>query len=183
MLSVVNLLANKLFIVGADECGWGAVAGPLVVCGVKAPKDWSIPGLNDSKKFKVAENREAMCYKLFKLIDNGIITCHIAERTNDIIDKNGPYPTLKDCYVEIFHTLYCKDSLIIADGNMKFDGLGVDHYDKVSEPKADGKYPAVMAASIIGKTYRDHLMTILHDKIRYMIGKRIKAIQDQNIWR
>ena len=38
------------WIIGADECGYGSLAGNLCVCGVKAPKDWTYPGLKDSKQ-------------------------------------------------------------------------------------------------------------------------------------
>jgi ribonuclease HII len=58
--------------------------------------------------------------------------------------------------------LYQDDSRIIIDGILKFDNLGVDAYDKVSVIKADAKFPAVMAASIIAKTYRDDKMHKLH---------------------
>ena len=127
------------------------------------PKDWTLDGLNDSKKLS-PKRREAMNEKLQKLIYDKVITFHIVERDNITIDKDGVYPTLKSCYVEIFHKLYTPESLIIIDGNLKFDNLGVDDYDLHSEPKADGKYSAVMAASIIGKTYRDNQMKLLHDK-------------------
>ena len=32
----------KPFIIGCDEVGYGCLAGPLVVVGVRAPKDWAI---------------------------------------------------------------------------------------------------------------------------------------------
>ncbi len=159
---IADLLIDKTHIIGADECGYGAIACSLVVCGVRAPKDWALDGLNDSKKLS-AKKREAMRQKLLKLIEDNVITYHIAERDNITIDKFGVYPVLKECYVEIFHKLWVPKSLIIIDGNLKFDNLGVDDYDLYSEPKADGTYPAVMAASILGKTYRDEKMISLHN--------------------
>ena len=156
-MDINALLANQQYIIGADETGWGAGSCELVVCGVKAPPDWRIPGLNDSKKL-TSKRRYIMRDILFDLLDRNVITCHLAERSNFIIDKLGPYPALKDAYVEVFHALYSSDSLIVADGTMKFNKLGVDDYEIVSVPKADGTYPAVMAASILAKTYRDDLM-------------------------
>jgi ribonuclease HII len=154
-------MQNKLFIVGCDEVGYGCLAGPLVVCGVRAPKDWSLEGLNDSKKLS-AKKREVMRQKLFPLIENKIISFHLAERSNVEIDKVGVAVALKQAYVECFHALYEEESLIISDGILKFDNLGVDAYDKVSMVKADTKIPAVMAASILAKTYRDSKMQAMH---------------------
>lgn len=161
VLDYLNL-PIKPFIIGVDEVGWGCLAGPLVVCGVKSPKDWNLEGLNDSKKLS-EKRRVTMTGKLNELIEKSEIQFHIAERSNVQIDKMSAGPALKDAYVEIFHKLYDPECLIITDGNTKFDNLGVDAYDKVSLIKADGKVPAVMAASIIAKTYRDGMMKILHE--------------------
>jgi len=156
-----SLLIGKTHIVGCDECGYGPLAGPLVVCGVRASKDWSLAGLNDSKKLS-EKRRLVMGDKLSDLISKNEITFWLAERSNVQIDKTGVAFALKDAYVEVFHKLYQEDSLIISDGILKFDNLGVDVYDKVSIIKADTKVPAVMAASIIAKNYRDGKMKIFH---------------------
>jgi ribonuclease HII len=156
-----DLLINKQYVVGADECGYGALCGPLVVCAVRAPKDWCIPGLNDSKKLS-SKQRQVMSGQLETLIAKGEISWALAERSSIVIDKMGVAAALKDAYVEVFHQLYQADSLIISDGILKFDGLGVETYDKISIVKADTKIPQVMAASILGKYYRDSKMKILH---------------------
>jgi ribonuclease HII len=154
-------MTQKTFIVGADEVGYGSLAGPLVVVGVRAPLDWQLEGLNDSKKL-TEKRREAMRTKLNELIENGTITWHLAERSNVQIDKWGVAVALKDAYVECFHKLYQDDSRIITDGILKFDGFGVDAYDKMSLIKADAQVPHCMAASILAKTYRDGQMKKLY---------------------
>lgn len=154
-------MIDKPMTIGCDEVGYGCLAGPLVVVGVRAPQCWTLEGLNDSKKLS-AKKREVMRGKLAQLIEDKIITWHLAERTNNVIDKFGVGPVLKDAYVECFHALYQPDSLIISDGILKFDKLGVDAYDKESVIKADSKFPTVMAASILAKTYRDEKMKHLH---------------------
>lgn len=154
-------MIEKPIIVGCDEVGYGCLAGPLVVVGVRAPKDWQIPGLNDSKKLS-AKKREVLRGQLLKAIEKNEIAWHLAERSNIEIDKDGVAVALKSAYVECFKALYQEDCLIISDGILKFDNLGVDDYDKVSVIKADTKYPAVMAASILAKTYRDEKMKTLH---------------------
>jgi ribonuclease HII len=137
------------------------LAYSLVVCGVKAPKDWSIEGLNDSKKL-TEKKRLIIGLQLPSYANKGDISFYIAERSNIIIDELGMAKALKDAYVEVFHKLYSTDSLIICDGTLKFDNLGVDDYDQVSLIKADGQVPAVMAASILAKNYRDGKMKQLH---------------------
>jgi ribonuclease HII len=155
------MMLDKPTIIGCDEVGYGCLAGPLVVVGVRAVKDWKLAGLNDSKKLS-AKKRDAMLLPLMKQVESKEISYHLAERSNEYIDKVGVYVALKEAYVECFHALYAPDSLIIIDGNLKFDNLGVDAYDKVSVIKADAKYPTVMAASIIAKTWRDDKMHTLH---------------------
>lgn len=150
------------YIIGADECGYGPLAGPVVVCGVKAPINWHLNGLNDSKKLS-KKKRELMRDKLFKLIEDKQISFHIAERSNTEIDELGVAVALKDSYVEVFHKLYEPEAQIITDGILKFDNLGVDAYNIRSVVKADTQFPTVMAASILAKTYRDDKMTLLHN--------------------
>ena len=154
-------MLDKPFTIGVDEVGTGCIAGPLVVVGVRAPKDWALAGLNDSKKLS-AKRRDAMLLPLMKLVKSQEISYHLAERSNEYIDEVGVAVALKEAYVECFRALYTPDSLIISDGILKFDNLGVDGYDKVSVIKADAKYPTVMAASIIAKVYRDDKMHALH---------------------
>lgn len=154
-------MLDKPIIIGCDEVGYGPIAGPLVVCGVKAPKDWTLPGLNDSKKL-TPKKRDKMFGQIMECVKNKEIQYHRAERSNVQIDEKGVWHVLKDAYVEIFHALYSEDSLLIIDGNLTFDNLGVDAYDKASVVKADGKFPTVMAASIIAKVSRDYDMQVYH---------------------
>lgn len=162
-LADVQASDKKLFI-GADEVGYGCLAGPLVVCAVRAPKDWSLAGLNDSKKLS-QKQREGMRDKLNPLIKKGDILFHIAERSNLEIDTHGVAAMLKSAYVECFTSFVgAKESLIIIDGILKFDNLGVDDYNIVSLIKADTLVPSVMAASILAKTYRDDKMRAFHEQ-------------------
>jgi ribonuclease HII len=157
------------FIIGCDECGYGALAGMLVVCGVRAHQDWFMEGLKDSKKFKTNksktahEQRKELSSQLFKLSENGIISFHIAERSNTQIDNLGVATALKDAYVEVFQSLYCNKDQVIADGTLKFNSYNLN-FNVESVIKADDKFNTVKAASIIAKSFRDQIMFDLHDK-------------------
>ena len=154
--------SNMNYIMGCDECGYGPLAGPLVVCGVKTPKNWDLVGLNDSKKLS-EKKRKIVGDKLSKLIDEQAISFHIAERSNVEIDKVGVAVALKSAYIEVFHALGQHQPIsIIVDGILKFDSPCLDVYTITTEVKADAKFPSVMAASIIAKNYRDGLMKKLH---------------------
>lgn len=146
----------KKYFIGADEVGYGCLAGPVVVCGVKVLKDWWMDGLNDSKQLS-EKKRNQMAPQLVQSVIH-----HIAERSNSEIDQVGIAVALKACYEEVFTKLYCIDSLLIADGILKFPNLVAKGYDILSLVKADTIVPAVMAASIIAKVYRDGVMRQHH---------------------
>lgn len=148
--------SDKHIFIGVDEVGYGSISGPLVVCGVKAPKYWTLEGLNDSKKLS-AKKRLIIRDKLFELINRNEISYYLAERDNKHIDKYGVSVSLKDSYIEVFNALNRNDSLIICDGIMKFRS-----YETLALIKADTKIATVMAASIIAKTYRDSKMKEYH---------------------
>ncbi len=153
------------YVIGADEVGYGALCGPVVVGAVIAPHDWSIPGLNDSKKL-TDKQRRVMDEKLRTLAKYKIIQFSIALEDNKNIDTYGVSKCLKKCYGnsigEVFKTsnLTIEDVDVIVDGNLKLsDVLGDLNYTSVV--KADTTVPSVMAASILAKVFRDDIMVAL----------------------
>ena len=158
---------TKLYTIGCDEVGYGALSGPLVVFGVRAPHNWSIHGLNDSKK--LSDNQRRIMDE--KLRACGDIVFTGTERPNWIIDQLGISSALHSSYKEIAQALYTNDSLIIIDGNLNFDKTLVS-MDYETIVKADGKIPTVMAASILAKVYRDNLMIKLSEQFpTYLFAK------------
>jgi len=156
------------YIIGADEVGYGCWAGSLYVAAVKAPKEWSLAGLNDSKKLS-EKRRIDLDSKLKKLRDDNVISFAIAHFASWEIDQNGVADCLKLAYANVLGQLYCSESEIILDGTLKGSELKrvwekykgefkIDLSSIRTEVKADGKFPSVMAASIIAKTARDSEM-------------------------
>ena len=53
------------YIAGVDEVGRGPLAGPVVAAAVVLPKDFNVPGVNDSKKLSPTKRD-----KFFDIIKN-----------------------------------------------------------------------------------------------------------------
>lgn len=148
---------NK-YIIGADEVGTGSAISSIVVVAIRAPFNWNLQGLNDSKKLS-PKKREIMRDKLFELISKQEIGYYLAERDNIHIDQVGLFKALKECYLECFQKLYISNDKIIVDGTLKFDNFPVE-----AIIKADSKIPTVMGASILAKTYRDAKVVELYNQ-------------------
>lgn len=137
-------------IVGIDEAGRGALAGPVVVSAVMLTKNSPLNDLKDSKC--LTESKRNMIYHTListtPYIRTAIINHHEIDKTNILA------ATLKGM-------LYCIDKLkpyskeIIIDGNI---GPKTDTYSYKTVIKGDQLIPAISAASIIAKVTRDKIM-------------------------
>ena len=152
---------SKMLTVGFDEAGRGPLAGPVSAAAVILPDDFPIEILNDSKKLSekkrlLAETiiKEKACWGLAFVDHKKIDEINILEASmlamklafEDMLKKN---PDLK-----------LNEISGITDGTRCPD-VPVECR---CEPKADGKYPCVMAASILAKTARDRLMLEMDKK-------------------
>lgn len=140
-------------VVGADEVGYGAFAGPLLVCAAAVSVKWVPPkGLNDSKKVRPAKREE-----LFDLNRDRVpYFCTMAEAEE--IDRDGVIKALKRCYLESLQAVLARypKSLVVLDGEVK-----IPEVEHLNFPRADGLVPAVMVASVFAKVVRDRLMVEL----------------------
>lgn len=140
-------------IVGIDEAGRGAAAGPLVVAAVELPPNHSrlarLRGLGDSKQLRAGQRQE-----LATAIREIAVQCEVAVIGVDRIDDVGVGTANLDGMREAL--LLCQESIdyVITDG-FPVTGLGVSN---IGMWKADVVCPTVSAASIIAKTTRDALM-------------------------
>lgn len=140
-----------MIICGLDECGRGALAGPLVAAAVIIHKRLTVP-LRDSKKL-TSHQREIIVNQL----NPDLITTKIEVISVELINQLGIGWANK----EIFHSLINQIDAdhYIVDGNLKL--TSVKSYE--SKIKADDSVPEVMLASIIAKVYRDDLMRQFHN--------------------
>lgn len=161
---------SRILTVGFDEAGRGPLAGPVVAGAVILPEDFPIEILNDSKK--LSEKKRKNAEKIIK--ENacwgiGVVDHEEIDRINIL---QASLKAMKLAFDALFEKLpdWCNKNNIdfskinihgITDGTFCPD---VDISQLRAEPKADGKYPEVMAASILAKTYRDDFMIEMDKK-------------------
>lgn len=150
--SLRDVGVNK--IVGVDEVGKGALAGPVCVAAVMLPPNHKIEGINDSKKVSPAKRE-----KIARLIFERAIDVQVAMAMNGIIDRINIYNATKKCIQEVLVNLKVRSDMAVIDGI--FNSFAGEYglpcaYQTI--PKGDTLSENVAAASIIAKTHRDHWM-------------------------
>jgi ribonuclease HII len=139
-------------MIGIDEAGRGAWAGPLVVAGcLFLENPGFIDDLHDSKKL-TAKQREALEDKIKSLSIYEIVAVSHSD-----VDTYGLTTCLRNAIVKILIKLP-KDQRIMLDGKYNFL-KDTEYADRTSVIiGADSKYFSVMAASILAKVERDRIM-------------------------
>ncbi len=153
---------SALYIVGLDEAGRGPLAGPVTAGCVVLPPDFPLEMLGDSKK--LTEKKREAAEKLIK--DKAC--WGFARVEHDEIDRiNILKASLRAMALAYEDMLTRWPAWLISQGvtgeaslEAIADGLYSPDLDCPvrAEAKADGRYPAVMAASIIAKVGRDRIM-------------------------
>lgn len=156
--------------VGFDEAGRGPLAGPVVAGAVILPPDFPIEILNDSKK--LSEKKRLFAEALIKekaMWGIGIVDHKKIDQINilqaSLLAMKLAYEDLQDRFAHA-GSLSEMGSLSLSKGLTGItDGTFIPDvpFECRAEPKADAKYPCVMAASIIAKVCRDRIM-IEYDK-------------------
>lgn len=148
----MNLFAeNEIIIsknlIGIDEAGRGALAGPMLLSACKLHKD--ITGLCDSKKLN-EKKREELYTQIIKNSSYLILSF-----SSDQIDTLGLSTCLKKG-LSIIKQHFNKDNDFLYDGNTNYGISGIR-----TLIKADSKIPQVSAASILAKVNKDRIMNFL----------------------
>lgn len=150
-------LAPEGVVVGIDEVGRGALAGPLVVACVALPDEPQIVGLDDSKKLSPKRREE-----LATQIDELALGVGIAHVEPEEIDACGMAASLRVAMVRALTA--CKSDLAVRGNDddiatVLIDGNPVHiHEGELCVVKGDGKIACIAAASIAAKVARDKLM-------------------------
>ena len=158
---------SKILVVGFDEAGRGPLAGPVSAGAVILPDDFPFEILNDSKKLSEKKRlaaeiiiKEQACWGI------GLVDHQEIDKINIL---QASMLAMKLAFDQMMEKLpqWCKNHNIenwtisgITDGN-KIPPVQIECR---AEPKADAKYPQVMAASILAKTCRDRIMVEMDKK-------------------
>ncbi len=152
---------NQL-VIGIDEVGRGALAGPITVAGVIFPPHFNsqkISQVNDSKK--LSPNTRL---KLAPLIKKHALHYTVKSSSHKIIDQSGIiYALHKTMHTTLKHLPQANHLLL--------DGLSLpdssDYPQKTHQTaikKGDQISLSIAAASILAKVHRDSLMQKHHQK-------------------
>ncbi|MDO4518056.1 MAG: ribonuclease HII [Bacillota bacterium] len=152
------------FIAGVDEVGRGPLAGPVVTAAVVLPEDFSVLGVDDSKK--LSEKRRDELYD--EILDNclayGIGMCDhkVIDEINILqATKKAMREAIDNCNVMLETKNQAKDhseeatiDFVIIDA-VELPDLEVP---QMAVTKGDAKVLAIAAASIVAKVTRDRMM-------------------------
>ncbi|MDQ3238913.1 MAG: ribonuclease HII [bacterium] len=154
-------------VIGIDEVGRGAWAGPLVVASVMFPVDFT-PKFNiaDSKLLSKKRREELSIYIKEVAKDYKII-----EKSVSQINQEGLGTCIQSGSLESIKQLKITPDYVLIDAFL------IKNYPtKKQTPiiKGDQQSISIAAASIIAKVYRDNLMNSLSDEvIGYSFSKNV----------
>ena len=143
-------------IAGVDEAGRGPLAGPVVAAAVMLCRPRPA-GLDDSKKLG-PETRELLEERIRRRCAFGIGVVEVEE-----IDRLNIFGAtmlaMTIAMARLAETLGAEPSLVLVDGNLTPHGRRPEwRWQARAIVGGDAKEPAISAASILAKTWRDRLM-------------------------
>ncbi|MCX6969860.1 MAG: ribonuclease HII [Verrucomicrobia bacterium] len=145
------LFARGIFpVAGIDEAGRGPLAGPVVAAAVVLPRDFRLPGLDDSKKLPPAR-RESL-YEA--LTGNPDVIWASARLDNLEIDRWNILGATHRAMSKAFLSLDPRPVHALIDG-LPVPNFPCPHTALVG---GDGRSLSIAAASIIAKVERDRAM-------------------------
>ena len=139
-------------VAGVDEAGRGPLAGPVVAAAVILDDRQPIAGLADSKVLS-PRKRE----RLFDEIRAKALACCIAEASVEEIDCLNILQASLLAMRRAVEGLRLVPRRVLVDGNQ----LPVLNMPAAAIVSGDAKVPAISAASILAKVYRDRLCLAL----------------------
>jgi ribonuclease HII len=144
-------------VVGVDEAGRGACAGPLAVaaCILRPGDARKFEGLTDSKLL-THEEREHFA----RVIERRAVDWHVVLVDPPEVDRRGVHVANIDGMRRAVARLETRPGYVLTDG-FPVSGFGVP---ALAVPKGDLAAACVAAASVLAKVTRDRLMAGLHER-------------------
>ncbi len=141
--------SGKRYIAGIDEVGRGPLAGPVVAAAVILPEDFSLLGVDDSKKLSPKKREE-----LFEQIKEAAVCWAVGRREPERIDEINILEATKEAMLDAVAALPVRpDHLLIDAVTLR----GAD-CPQTSIVHGDALSVSIAAASIIAKVTRDREM-------------------------
>jgi ribonuclease HII len=136
-------------VVGIDEVGRGAWAGPLTLAAAVVPKDRRVYKIRDSKLLTEPE-RES----LYDRIGEWCVAWGVGHASHTECDELGMSAAQRLAARRALDALGVRPDHVIVDGTWDFVGTGAT----TRLVKADARCLSVAAASILAKVTRDRIM-------------------------
>lgn len=143
--------AGHEVVVGIDEVGRGAWAGPLMVGAAILPREKRVNGVRDSKVL-TETNREF----LFDRIASWCDAWAVGGASQEECDELGMAAAQKLAAQRAIEALGVRPDAAVVDGKWNFVSPHVGHVEM--RVKADRYCLSVAAASVLAKVTRDRLM-------------------------
>lgn len=143
---------------GVDEAGRGCLAGPVVAGAVILPDSFHLPGLNDSKKLTAVRRAALEPAIKTQAVAWGLGVIWPAE-----IDRINILQATFRAMAQAVAVMKIRPVSLLIDGNKT---IPVHLLVSPALPQraivdGDALEPAISAASILAKTFRDRLLTVL----------------------
>jgi ribonuclease HII len=143
-------------VVGIDEVGRGAWAGPLMVGAAVLPRDKRVLGVRDSKML-TERDRE----RLFDRIAGWCVTWSVGAVSQIECDELGMAEAQREACRRAIAGLAVQPDVAVSDGKWDFVSPTVKRVEM--RVKADRDCLSVAAASVLAKVVRDREMRALAD--------------------
>ena len=139
-------------VVGIDEAGRGALAGPVVAAAVIFPPGVTVANVDDSKRLTPVE-RDG----LFQTILRVAMRVGVGYVDASVIDRVNIRQATLLAMQEAVHDLACQPDFLLIDGR---DGLPANPPQRMVV-RGDQTVGSIAAASIVAKVSRDRYMASL----------------------
>jgi ribonuclease HII len=144
-------------IAGVDEAGRGCLAGPVVAGACILPAEYDLPGMTDSKQLTAAKRE-----MLYDLIREQAVTWAVGVAWAPEVDEINILEATYQAMARAVRGLKQQPKFLQIDGNKTIPSYALKvEIAQEYVIKGDGKIPAISAASIMAKTFRDRLMVKL----------------------
>lgn len=176
------------YVVGIDEVGLGAIAGPVVAVALMFDKDTleylrtltyqpkrKIYHITDSKQLppEIREYFREKILQLYKAIGYGVVTVDELNTIKNI--SIGGAIARSRALTDLLRWTEVKPDLVLVDGPASFaeelKKLNLRGINIKAIVKGDQKYISISAASIVAKTFRDNIMKQLAEETEFKSWK------------